>query len=352
MNNNKKECLVLVPAFNESKSILEVAKKLKKINEVDFLVVDDFSYDDTDILCEKNKVPYIRNNKNLGLSKTMRTGMAYALENGYSYCIQFDGDNQHDASSILPLIEEVKKGYNIVLTSRFKKGADKPILKGIVWKIFMFLFKRKTKLNITDPTCGMRIFDKKFMKSYVDFPKFEVEPSTIMYCVSKMKFKISEIPTIVYERKVGESLFKTPSAIIKYVLKQLRRMTFTTLFWKYHKEYESKNKKNKNKNKKVNAKTDNSKKNLKSEKAKNNTKENTIRVSDSQDKQIIPLDKNKNNENKSKVIASKKGVKKNNLDLKGDKNKNKENKRQSKTIEKTVNSKSIKKTNKKNSSKK
>lgn len=70
------------------------------------------------------------------------------------------------------------------------------------------LIKHNCKYEIHDPTCGLRMYNRRFMKYYVKYKKFEVEPSTIAYSIRKLKIKIKEVPTVVYERTAGESQFK------------------------------------------------------------------------------------------------------------------------------------------------
>ena len=119
-----KKTLVIIPAFNEAEIILSVVDRIKKIN-IDYVVVDDCSYDSTTFLLKENNINHISNEKNLGLSNSIREGMKYGLKNGYEYCIQFDGDGQHDEATIPEMIQKAKEGYNIVLTSRFLNSNKK-----------------------------------------------------------------------------------------------------------------------------------------------------------------------------------------------------------------------------------
>lgn len=235
---NNKKILIIIPAFNEAGIIFNVISQIKQMSAYDYLVIDDNSYDNTEIILKDNKFNYIKNNQNLGLSKTMKVGMEYALKNNYDACIQFDGDGQHDINTLNKMVDKFNQGYEIVLTSRFLEKKDlkkQNLFKKIAWKIFIFLFKTKSKLNITDPTCGLRLYNKRFMEKYVECEKFEVEPSTILYAIRKMDFRIIEIPTIINERLTGQSSFKSFLKVIKYMNIQIRRMLFTTSFWKYHK---------------------------------------------------------------------------------------------------------------------
>lgn len=234
VKNNK--LLVIIPAFNEAENIVNTVEKVKD-NGYDYLVVNDCSYDATDLICIDKKYNFISNEKNIGLSKSMRNGFRYALENNYEYAVQFDADGQHEISTIREMLSKIEEGYDIVSSSRFTKSFDhKEKKKVIIWRILRRLIKRYCKTTITDPTCGLRMYDKKFMKAYVEFPKFEVEPSTLAYSIKKLNMNFIEVPTVVHERVCGESYFKNTRKVVCYILKQIRRLIITTRFWRYHKK--------------------------------------------------------------------------------------------------------------------
>lgn len=230
----KNKLLVIVPAFNEGNSIINTVNKLKK-EGYNYLVVNDCSYDATDLVCKEKNINFISNKKNFGLSKTMREGFKYAIEHGYEYCVQFDGDGQHDINTIKLMIEKISD-YDIILGNRFKDSKEHSDKKKVVaWRFLRKLIKWNCGQFIEDPTCGLRMYGEKFIKLYVNNKKFEVEPSTIAYCISKFKMKVTDVPTIVHDRTEGESQFKSHWKIIRYMLKQARRLILTTKLWRYHK---------------------------------------------------------------------------------------------------------------------
>lgn len=70
-------------------------------------------------------------------------------------------------------------------------------------------------------TCGLRLYDQKFMEKYVENKKMQVEPSTILLCVKKYKMKITQIETVLFNRKCGESTFDNKIRRLKYVFTQI-----------------------------------------------------------------------------------------------------------------------------------
>lgn len=222
------DLLVIIPCYNEAKNIEQTVNDLLKFGKYHFLIIDDCSDDDTVNICQKNKWNYIRNEHNLGLSKSFRKGVQYAIDNKYKYVVQFDGDGQHNAEDIAKLFFFVKKGYDIITTSRYNSPNETLTAnKKIAHRMLTNLFFLKTGQRITDPTCGMRMYNWNAMEVYVNNKKLEVEISSIAYMIKHHKMKSIEVPTYVYQRKYGESyLLSKNKKIIAYMLKQIFKLIF------------------------------------------------------------------------------------------------------------------------------
>ncbi len=105
-----KKVLVVIPAYNEALSIASVVEDIQnKAPDVDYVIINDGSKDNTMEIVEKNGFHCIDSYLNLGLFGAVQTGFKYALENGYDVAIQFDGDGQHDATYIPELIKAIEE---------------------------------------------------------------------------------------------------------------------------------------------------------------------------------------------------------------------------------------------------
>ena len=90
------DTLVIIPAFNEEKNIVNVIERLTStLNDVDYVIVNDGSIDNTSKICKEKAFNIIDLPVNLGLAGAFQTGMKYAHKHGYKYAVQFDGDGQH-----------------------------------------------------------------------------------------------------------------------------------------------------------------------------------------------------------------------------------------------------------------
>lgn len=85
--------LLIIPAYNEEENILRVCNEIEKHNkEMDYVVINDGSKDNTLKILQENKINHINLVNNLGIGGAVQTGYKYAYEKGYDIAVQFDGD--------------------------------------------------------------------------------------------------------------------------------------------------------------------------------------------------------------------------------------------------------------------
>ncbi|MCU0666200.1 MAG: glycosyltransferase family 2 protein [Candidatus Omnitrophica bacterium] len=227
--------LVIIPALNESGNILKVVSGIKSaMLDVDILVVDDGSFDNTAQLAEDTAASVIRLPFNLGIGGAVQTGFKYAHLNGYDAVVQFDADGQHDASFIKDILDPVlKENVDLCVGSRFlAKDAyyKSSFLRRVGIKFFSCLISLLTGQKTTDPTSGFRATGKKLIALFsccypIDFP--EPEGIVIARCYNA---KIKEVPVRMHPRQSGVSsirflksgyyMFKVTLAVILCLLKK------------------------------------------------------------------------------------------------------------------------------------
>ena len=218
--------LIIIPAYNESKNIEKTIKKATKIkpqnnDKIDYIIINDGSLDNTLEICEKNNFNVISLINNLGIGGAVQTGYKYAYYNNYDIAIQFDGDGQHDERYIYKLIEQINKGNDLVIGSRFISNLSKfksTYSRQIGIKILSFFIKICTGKKIYDPTSGFRSVDKEVIKLFAnEYPIDYPEPDTIVTVIKK-GYKVSEIPVEMNERKHGKSSIN-PIKSVYYMIK-------------------------------------------------------------------------------------------------------------------------------------
>ncbi len=222
--------LVIVPAYNEALNIEKTIKDLKQnANEYDYVIINDCSKDNTKEICEKNKFNVISLPVNYGLTSGIQLGMKYALENNYDIAIQFDGDGQHQAKYLKDLVKEINDNKcDIVIGSRFVTEKKPHSMRMFGSNIIQRAIKLTTGKKITDPTSGMRAFNKIAIKEFVKNTSLTPEPDTIVYMIKK-GMKVEEVQVEMKEREFGESYLNAFKSV-EYMLSMMFSIIFVRAF--------------------------------------------------------------------------------------------------------------------------
>lgn len=211
--------LLIIPAYNEEESIVDLLKELEQFPEYDIIVINDCSADKTEKLVSEQGIRCITLPINLGLSGAVQTGFKYAVENNYDICVQIDGDGQHIPSEIIKLVEEIIQGQDIVIGSRFINGTgnyEQTLLRLLGAKHISLMIRIFSGLKLTDPTSGMRAYSKKIFLELAEATNERPEPDTMLY-FARRGFKIKEVQVDMRERQGGES-YLTPVKALKYMI--------------------------------------------------------------------------------------------------------------------------------------
>lgn len=211
----KKKIILVIPAYNEEESILDTYKMVEDYNKknksnLDVIVINDGSKDNTKSVLEENNIPHINLICNLGIGGAVQTGYKYALNNGYDIAIQFDGDGQHDVNYVDDIIKPIiNNEANMVIGSRFvkksKEGFKSSAARRFGIKIISFFIKIKTRKKIYDVTSGFRAIDREVLELFTNYYPSEYPEPISSVNVLKNGFKISEVPVVMKEREKGKS---------------------------------------------------------------------------------------------------------------------------------------------------
>jgi len=116
--------IIQIPCYNEAESLpetlLALPRTIEGIDEIEYLVIDDGSADDTSGVAQRFGVHHIvRHRTNRGLAAAFRTGLNKALAEGADIIVNTDADNQYDARDIATIVAPVLSGKaDIVIGDR------------------------------------------------------------------------------------------------------------------------------------------------------------------------------------------------------------------------------------------
>lgn len=212
--------LMIIPAYNEEESIKKVVDNIReKYPQYDYVIINDGSRDCTSEICHRCGYNIVDLPVNLGLAGAFQTGMKYAYYNDYECAIQFDADGQHRPEYIEQMYIELKKGYDIVIGSRFVTEKKPFSARMLGNRLIGLAIRMTTGKKINDPTSGMRLFGRSVMQEFANNINYGPEPDTVSYLLRKGA-KVSEIQVKMDEREAGTSYLNFTKSIL-YMMRMM-----------------------------------------------------------------------------------------------------------------------------------
>ncbi len=157
---------IIIPCFDEYKTINSILNKLKILKDFDkeIIIVDDFSTDGTKEILQKieisNEIKTFFNEKNYGKGYCIRKGIK---ESSGEIIIIQDADLEYDPTDIKIFLNELEKfNFDLIMGSRFI-GTKRSVLH--FWhmlgnKFITFLFNFLNNTTFTDIYCCYCLFKK------------------------------------------------------------------------------------------------------------------------------------------------------------------------------------------------
>lgn len=222
--------LVIIPAYNEQDCIVDTIAELKQhAPQFDYVVINDGSKDDTKELCIRHNFNLLDLPVNIGLTGGFQAGMKYALRNNYDAAIQFDADGQHIPSYIQKLAMKMKQDdVDIVIGSRFVTERKPKSLRMLGSSLISFAIKATTGVALSDPTSGMRLYNRKMIECFSAKSDFGPEPDSLAYLMRKGA-RVAEVQVEMRDRQTGES-YLTLSRSIDYMVRTFVSILFVQWF--------------------------------------------------------------------------------------------------------------------------
>jgi hypothetical protein len=204
-----KSILVAIPAFNEAnnlQSLLPLIPKTVLGKDVDIVIVDDGSTDNTVQIAENAGAYIARNCINMGQGLAVQLGFALASWGRAQVIITMDADGQHRPEDMEQLLLPIMKNEaDIVIGSRLKgsREKDSPI-RHVGVHLFNWIINFLAGTSITDCSSGYRCIRTDVVKS-LKLLQEQYNASELIIEASKKKFIIREAPITILKRKHGES---------------------------------------------------------------------------------------------------------------------------------------------------
>ena len=216
METNKKGFDLIIPVYNEGINIVKLIKYLKNSSNNISKIYICYDFDD-DSSVDAIKNSKYTNNQNITLLKNFGKGPCEAIKTGIScsksqVVVIYPADDFHNGLLLDKMYVFFLQGYDIICPCRFMKGSimkNCPLFKYLIVRIVAFTLFYIARIKTKDPTNGFRMFSRKLLnnvpiKSKEGFA-YSIE---LLVKAKKLKFKITELPSVWIERKDRKSSFK------------------------------------------------------------------------------------------------------------------------------------------------
>lgn len=215
--------LAIVPALNEEASVADVVAELRLRGDVDVVVINDGSTDETAARAEAAGARVVNLPYNLGIGGAVQCGFLFAREHGYDVAVQVDGDGQHLAREIDRLLSPLVQGEaDFVLGSRYveKTGYQSTAARRTGMVLFAAVVSGVTRQRVRDTTSGFRASGRRVIEYFAlhyprDYPEVEA-----LVLLRRAGFRVTEVPCEFRERERGTSSITTGRSVY-YVVKVL-----------------------------------------------------------------------------------------------------------------------------------
>ncbi|HKY05151.1 MAG TPA: glycosyltransferase family 2 protein [Blastocatellia bacterium] len=198
--------LCLAPAWNEGERIARVVKAVPRDSVESMLVIDDGSTDSTASFAETAGATVLKSPGNRGVGAAIRSGIDYAIENGYTVVVVVSGGGKTPPEQIPRLLEPIINGEaDLVQGSRYKEGGEflrMPLRRRLGTRAYTLLFSLFVGRRVTDASSGFRairlsLFRDKRINLWQDWlDRYELEPY-LLFKALRLGHNVVEVPVTI-----------------------------------------------------------------------------------------------------------------------------------------------------------
>jgi glycosyltransferase involved in cell wall biosynthesis len=191
---------IQIPCLNEEKTLplvlSTIPKQIPGIDEIHILVVDDGSSDRTvEVARELGVEHFVFHTRNMGLARSFRDGVDYALQHGADIVVNTDGDNQYPQERIADLVQPILRGEaDIAIGDRQTKTIEhfspfKKVMQGVGSSIVNFA----AETDLPDAASGFRAYSRESLIRLNVVTQFSYCMETIIQAGNK-RLRIASVP--------------------------------------------------------------------------------------------------------------------------------------------------------------
>lgn len=207
--------IIQIPCLNEEQTLPLVMetmpKKITGVDVLEYLIIDDGSTDDTVKVAKKLGIHHVVSHpQNMGLARSFRDGVDYALAHGADIVVNTDGDNQYPQERIPDLIQPILEGRaEIVIADRqTSKIAHFSASKKLLQRFGSWVVNKAAGTDIPDAASGFRAYSKSALLRLNIITSFSYCMETTIQAGNK-RIPIVSIPVTTNPKTRESRLFKS-----------------------------------------------------------------------------------------------------------------------------------------------
>ena len=213
--------IIQIPCYNEADT-LEIAlndlpRQIDGIDEIEYLIINDGSSDDTERIAIEWGVNYVVHFKrNLGLAKGFLAGIDLALRHGADIIVNTDADNQYRGADIEALIQPIlKKEADIVIGERpIDEIEEFSYAKKKLQRFGSWVVRAASKTDIPDAPSGFRAYSRRAAMRVNVHNEYTYTLETIVQA-GRNKMAITSVPVHTNPELRSSRLMNSMASYIK-----------------------------------------------------------------------------------------------------------------------------------------
>lgn len=225
--------VVQIPCLNEEsllpQTIADIPRQIPGVDEVQVLVIDDGSSDDTSGAARRagaNRI--VRFRRRQGLATAFKTGLDVALSMGADVIVNTDADNQYPGWEIPRLIDPIlrKQADMVVGVRQIKEIREFSALKKFLQRLGSRVVRFVSSTFIMDVTSGFRAYNRRAALQLNVISLFTYTLETVIQA-GKKNLAIATVPVQINERLRDSRLFRSTPIYLKRSLATIMRIFVT-----------------------------------------------------------------------------------------------------------------------------
>jgi glycosyltransferase involved in cell wall biosynthesis len=205
---------IQVPCLDEEETLPTVLQSIPTqidgVDQIEVLVVDDGSSDRTIEVARAYGVTHlVHHTRNMGLARSFRDGVDYALAHGADIVVNTDGDNQYPQDRIGDLVRPIIAGEaDIVIADRQTQSiAHFSAFKKLMQRMGSHVVNRAASTDLPDAASGFRAYSRSSLLRLNVLTQFSYCMETIIQAGNK-RLRIASVPVVTNAKTRESRLFK------------------------------------------------------------------------------------------------------------------------------------------------